>query len=130
MLQIVTRFNYFFFPCFCSKIWNWSPILSLNLVLIFEKIIQFGSFLANQWFFTKIDNRITLITLTKQITLINIFNLDEGFNFDEKSFICVKKFNKKDQITSIFSKIWTKVRVRKIRGSTKHFWTETETKSN
>jgi len=45
------------------------------------------------------DTRVMLITLTKQIILIKYFY------FNEKSLTCFKKFNKKDQIVSIFYKL-------------------------
>jgi len=47
-------------------------------------------FEADQEFFIKIDIMIMLITLTKQIILIH------SFSFDEKTFIHIKKFNKKN----------------------------------
>jgi len=46
--------------------------------------------------FYQIDTMIMLITAIKQIILVN------NFNFDEKYFICCKKFNENDQIVSIF----------------------------
>jgi len=48
--------------------------------------------------FIKIDPKITLIKPTKQKFFINIFD------FDEKSLIHLKKFNKNDQIASNFQK--------------------------
>jgi len=60
-----------------------------------------GKFLkVEQRFFIKIDTRIMSITPTKEINLI------QNFNLDEKTLIRFKKFNrKKGQIASFFQKL-------------------------
>jgi len=52
-----------------------------------------------------------LITSIKQIIRIN------NFNFDEKSLICLTKYNQKDHIYQFF-KNWDQIETKKIRGPT------------
>jgi len=66
-------------------------------------------------FFIKIDTMIMLITTLKQIILIS------NFNFDEKSLICFKKFNKKDHITSVFQTSGPNWNKKKINGPIWYF---------
>jgi len=77
---------------------------SFNLFSILEKMMQFGLFFVK---FLKLDQGFSIkIKVVNNVDFLCWCNWHNPiFNFDEKSLVRFKKFNKNDYIASIFKNL-------------------------